>query len=125
MHGSFIAGIVMFAIVIQFLVRPRGTTEPLPAMAVNALVGFSLAASALSFFFLRNRVPRKNTDESANLYWTRASQSALIAWAPFEGAALAGLVAYMHNGSVAALVAAGIALLGLITFHPGRFERAM
>lgn len=122
-HASLVAGLILFAIVNYFLIRPQRTGS-LPASAVAILLGLSLAASALSFLVLRGRVPQRSTDESADLYWTRASAPAIIAWAPLEGAALLALVAYMLAGSTASLVVAAIALLGLIALHPGRLERA-
>ena len=122
-HGAFVAGVVLFAIVVYAIVRPQWTSEPLPRVAVTTLLGVSLAASALSLLFLRARVPRRSTDESADLFWTRASVPALIAWAALEGAALLGIINYLLNGSTAALGTAAIALFGLIALYPGQFER--
>jgi hypothetical protein len=123
-HASLAIGVVLFAIVNYFVVRPTMAAESVPPLVVNVLLGVSLAASALGVVVLRGRVPRRSTDESADLYWTRAMGPAIIGWAPLEGGALMSLVAYMLNGSVASLAVAGIALLGMIVLHPGHFERA-
>jgi hypothetical protein len=123
-HGAYVAGIVLFAVVTHFLIRPQRVGESVTPSLVLTLLGVALAAVALSVFVLRGRVPKKNSDESADLYWTRASAPALITWAPLEGASLLAIVAYMLSGSTASLGVGAVALLLLAALHPGHFERA-
>lgn len=126
LHGSFVAGVVLFAIVTVLLIRPQrdAAGESIPANVVYALVGVSLAASAISLLFLRRRVPQRSTTDSANLYWTTAASPALLFWFPFEAAGLLGVVAYMLSGSLLGLGAAAIGVLGLLVFNPWQLERA-
>jgi hypothetical protein len=123
-HGSFCVGILLFAAVNYFLIRPARAGESLAPAVLGALLGLSLAASAFGALVLRRRVPRRNTDESADLYWTTAAAPALLTWAPLEGGALIGLVAYLLDGSPAGLAVAAVALAGLIALNPGRLERS-
>ena len=124
LHGAFIFGIVMFAIVVHFLTRPAMAGETFPAAARNVLLGVSLAASALSLFVLRSRVPRRSREESADLYWTTATALALMAWMPLEAGALLGVVVYMLYGTPAGLAVAAVAVVGFLVLAPGRLERA-
>jgi hypothetical protein len=121
-HGSFVVGIVLFAIIVHFVTRPTMADVTVTRIVIGVLLAVSLAASGLALV-LRRRVPTRNTNESADLFWTTAATPALIAWAPLEGGALMGIVAYMLSGMPATLVVAGIALAGLIAFRPARFER--
>jgi hypothetical protein len=121
-HGSFVVGIVLFAIIVHFVTRPTMADVTVTPIVIGVLLAVSLAASGLALV-LRRRVPTRNTNESADLFWTTAATPALIAWAPLEGGALMGIVAYMLSGMPATLVVAGIALAGLIAFRPARFER--
>lgn len=122
-HASLTLGVIFFAIVVHFVVRPaREESAALPPVVVNVLLGLSLAASALSVV-MRRRVPRRSTNESADLFWTMAAGPALVTWAPLEAGALLGIVAYMLAGTPAALGVAGIALAGLLVFNPAQLER--
>jgi hypothetical protein len=123
LHGSFITGIILFFLIIELLIKRVGGERAFPPELTPVLIGVSFAASALSALWLRTRIPRRNTDESADLFWTNATQPAMIAWAPFEGAALAGLMAYMATFSPLALGAAAVGLLGLIVLNPWFLER--
>jgi hypothetical protein len=123
-HAAFAIGIILFAIVAHFVIRPsRAMITDLPPAVIGVALGISLAASGVSVV-MRRRVPRRNTDESADLFWTTASLPALLTWAPLEGGALLGIVVYLITDVPAALVVAGIALAGLIAFNPARLERA-
>ena len=122
-HASFIVGIVLFAIVTVLLIRPQRQDLSAPPNAIYALSGLSLALSALALF-LRGRVPRRNTTDSADLFWQNAAQRALTFWAPFEAAGLLGVVGYMLSGSQLALGAGALGVLGLLVFNPWRLESA-
>jgi hypothetical protein len=91
-------------------------------MIAPLLLGLSLCAIAAAFF-LRRRVPRRNTNESADLFWTTALAPALITWAPCEGAALLALFAYARTGQVVALGVAGIAVAIMVALNPVVLER--
>jgi hypothetical protein len=123
-HGSLIMGVVLFATVTVLIIRPQRPDVSVQPNVVYALAGVSLALSALSALFLRGLVPRRNTTDSADLFWQTAAQRAMMFWAPFEGAGLLGIVGYMLNGSPLALGAAAIGVLGLLIFGPWTLERA-
>lgn len=122
-HGSLIMGIVLFAIVTVTMIRPQRADIVLPPVALNALLGLSLAASAASLL-LRGRVPRRSTTDSPDLFWSTAFPKAMVVWAPLEAGALLGIVAYLLYGSTPGLALAAVALLGMIVLNPGRLERA-
>lgn len=123
-HASLIVGVLLFAAVSHFVMRPAMSDQPLPAVVTVALLAASLVATALAVLVLRPRIPRRSADESADLYWAAAATPALLAWAPLEAAAIMALVAYMLGASLIALGVAAVALLGMIALNPGRLERA-
>jgi hypothetical protein len=122
-HGSLIVGVVLFAIIVGLVVRPKRPDLSVPLNVAYALSGVSLAASLVPFF-LRRFVPRRNTTDSADLYWSNALPRAMVFWAPFEMAGVLGVVAYMLSGSPYGLGAAAIGVLGLLAFGPWHLERA-
>ena len=122
-HGAQIAGLLLFVTVLYFVIRPQMADQTLPPIALNAMLGVSVTATIVSLSLLRSRVPLKSTDETADLYWTRATGSALIVWVVLEGAALLAFVAYMFGGVMASLAAAAVALFGLVVTRPGYFEQ--
>lgn len=77
-----------------------------------ALLGVALAGCALSLLLSR-RVPRLSDGETADSFWERAGQPALISWALLEGAGLLGVVLYSQTGSTAAISVAAVAVLFL------------
>jgi hypothetical protein len=124
LHASLTLGVVLFGLVTHFVVRPARSEVAMEPIAINVLVGASLAITMLGALVMRPRVPRRNTDESADLYWTTATPSALMMWAVIEGGGLLGVVAYLLNGSLAAMIAAATSVAVLIALTPGRVERA-
>ena len=123
LHASFVTGVLLFVLVTHFLVRPSVAGErEFPPLVVRAMLGVSLAACAAGLF-LRRRIPRRSTDESANLFWTRATGPALISWAAVEGASLLSVIAYLRSGEQAALAVTGVALLVFIWLNPWNLER--
>jgi hypothetical protein len=122
-HASLAAGVLLFGAGVYFALRPNlASAAAPPAALISALIGFSVVACASSLVMLR-RVPRRSTDESANLFWTRATTPALVTWALVEGGSLMAIVAYVLSGSVAALAVAGVGLAGLIALNPRYIER--
>jgi NhaP-type Na+/H+ or K+/H+ antiporter len=123
LHLSFPVGIVLFALVTHFVVRPNRSDLPqLPMKVVWAIIAGSVAVSAVSVV-LRRRVPRRNTNESADLFWSTATAPALITWMPLEAGGLLGVIAYMLSGAPLAWLAVGIALAGFLAFNPASLER--
>jgi hypothetical protein len=122
-HGALVTGCVLFVLVTHFLVLPN-RADRLPPNVIYALLGGAALAVVLSFAVLRPRVPLKSTDESADLYWSRASVPALIAWSAAEAGALLSIVAYLLSGSGIALGASAFAIAALVALHPRALERA-
>lgn len=123
-HAAFAGGVAFVALGVHLGLRPQLKPEPLESSIVNVIVGLSLLVSAVALTLLRGRVPKKSTNESADLFWTRASLPALVSWAALEGGGLLAVVAYFLSGSTWALAAIGVALFGLLVISPGHFERA-
>jgi hypothetical protein len=123
-HGSFIMGIVLFAAVVQFLLKPAGNLPALPSNVLNALLGASVGVSILGLLLLRRRIPKRSTADSADLFWSTATAPLIIAMAPLEAGALLAIVAYMCGAPIIALGAAGIAILGMLSLYPGFFDRS-
>ena len=86
------------------------------------LLGVSLAGCALSLLLSR-RVPRRSNEETADSFWKRAAQPALISWALLEGAGLVAVVLYSQTGSTAAITVAAVAVSVLLLLNPAYFER--
>ena len=122
-HGSLILGVVFFALVVYFVVRPTRADATLPAVARSVLLSVSLTAAAMSLA-LRRRVPTRSREESADLFWTTAAAPALIAWASAESAGLLGVVLYMLDGTPLGLGVTAIAVAFLLVLAPARLERA-
>jgi hypothetical protein len=122
-HAALVGGCVMFALVTYFIVRPR-RSDTIPPHVLYAILSAAVAALTLSFTVLRRRVPLKSTNESSDLYWTRAATPALITWTVVESSVLLSIVAYMLSGSPIATGLFALALVSLISLHPGRLERA-
>lgn len=123
-HAALTSGVIIFAVISLLVLRPAMAEASMPPVVLGLLLALSLASSAFAVLVMRRRVPRRNTNESADLYWTTAATHALLTWAPLEAGALLGLVAHMLTGSSAALGVAAIALVGLIAVNPARLERA-
>ena len=121
-HGSLLVSVILFALTDLFILKGSAANIDVPILPY-VLAGISLASYAGSFLLLRRMIPLKNTDESSDLFWTRALTPALIAWAPLEGGALLGVVSHMVTGSQYGLGAAALGVLGLLALLPGRLEK--
>jgi hypothetical protein len=124
-HFSMISGVVLFALVAHFVMRPSMAADAgdLPATLVGGLLGVALIACAVSLL-LRRRVPQRTTDESADLFWATASAPAQITWAALEGAGLLSAFLYGRTGSPSAIGVAAIAVVLLLILNPARLARS-
>ena len=122
-HAALITGVLLFALVAHFVLRPTLAASPQfsPAL-VRALLGVAVTLCAVSLL-LRQRVPRKSTDESADLFWTRANTPAMVTWATIEGASLLAVFLYGQTSEPGAVGVAAIAVLIFVWINPGYFER--
>ena len=122
-HASLIAGIVLFALVTYFLVRPgMANAGDFTPGVVRILLAVAVGMCALTLLF-RRLVPRKSANESADLFWSRATRVAIATWQLSTGAGLLSVIVYMRSGDVTALAIAAIAVLFLLTMNPRSFER--
>lgn len=92
-----------------------------PSLA-NVVLGLCVVAFAGSLV-LRSRVPRRASDQSPDLFWTRASTPALLSWMPVDLASLAAVLVYADTGSPAAFAVWVVGALFLFMLKPGYFER--
>jgi hypothetical protein len=124
MHAALTSGVVLFALMAHFVLKPAMAQDAsFPPTISSALLVASLCACAVGLV-MRRRVPRRSTDQSADLFWTAASAPALITWALFEGASMLAVFDYARTGQAAALVVAAIGVALMLAFHPARLERA-
>ena len=122
-HASMIGGILLFAFICHFLLRPLLVGDELiPPRVALVLLGVSLAVGAIALF-LRTRVPRRSTADSPDLFWSTATMPALVTWALLEGAAMLALFVYAATSSVAALAIAGVAVLLYALLNPWYLEK--
>ena len=122
-HASLIVGVVLFGLVTHFVPAPEPTSATmLPDALVKALPVVTVAACAL-VFFLRRMVPRRAPDDSADLFWSRATVPAMTMWAPLEGVCLLDVLVYWRNGSQTALVLAILAVALFVFLSPASLER--
>ena len=122
-HAALVTGVILFGLVAHFLLR-KTTADfgQIPPLAINALLGLSLCACAVSLL-LRRRVPQRATDESADLFWTKATTPAMVMWASLEAPCLLTIYLYMRTGSPSAIGVAAVAVVLFIILNPGYLER--
>ena len=122
-YAALVSGVCLFALVSHFALRPAmGGSTQLPSTLVPALLGVALAACALSLL-LRRRIPRRSTDESADLFWSGAVTPALITWAAVEGAGLLSVLLYALTGAQSAIAVAAVAIILFLSLNPTFLER--
>ena len=122
-HGAMGAGLVLFAIVAHFILKPNrppyaGGLDRLLPMLLGLSLGLCVGGILLSM-----RVPRPLDDETAGAFWRRAAQPALVTWALIEGAGILAVVLYAQTGSTAAIAVAIVAVVIFGLLNPGYFER--
>jgi len=124
-HAAMITGVLLFALVAHFQLRPTMTTpngmsEP---GVQRTMLGVALGLCAVALL-LRRRVPRRSANDSADSYWSSdARPAAMIMWAPLEGACLSSIVLYANTGTPAAIAVLAIGLALFITLNPAALER--
>ena len=121
-HGSMIVGVVLFALVTHFVIRPQRTVPPLASNILMTLLTVAIFLSLVGFG-LRFRMPKRSPDDSADLFWSTAVTPMLIAMAPFEAAGLLSVVAYLLGAPITALGVAAVAVIGMLSLYPGFFDR--
>lgn len=123
MHAAMVTGVLLFAIVGHFQLRPTmANAGVFPPATVNALLGVALGACVLAVL-LRRRVPQKSRDDSSDSYWTTARTPAMLMWAPLEGACLLSVVLYVNTGAQSAIAVLAIAVVLFIALNPASLER--
>jgi FtsH-binding integral membrane protein len=120
-HRALATGIILYAIVAQFVVLPNANTSGNLATMIPMLLAVALALCALPML-LKNRVPRPSEGESASAFWLRGASPALVTWTPLEAAALLCVTLYSHTGSKAAIAVAALAVIIMLLLRPGYFE---
>lgn len=121
-HGALVAGVLLFAIVGHFVLKPVSVDSGGLASTNRVLLGLSLGACVLSLLF-RGGVPKRSSDESADLFWNAAGPFAIRVWAALEAASLLAVLVYTWTRSISAVAVAAVALLLFIVMNPGYFER--
>jgi hypothetical protein len=122
-HAAMVTGVILFALVMHFVVRPGMVDSgDFPAVALPGLLSLSLAGCGLSLL-LRRRVPQRGSDESADLFWTKAATPALLTWAPLDAACLVAVLTYALTGSQSAIAVAAVAVLLFAALNPAYLER--
>ncbi|HEY2852830.1 MAG TPA: hypothetical protein VGJ18_08300 [Gemmatimonadaceae bacterium] len=122
-HAAMITGVVLFALVAHFVMRPSmtGATDISPDIQ-RLLPGVALGAALVSLL-LRSRVPRRSATESPDSFWLKASSPALVMWAIAEGAGLLSVFLYGVVGAQSGIGIAAIAVVIMIMLRPGRLEK--
>jgi hypothetical protein len=123
-HAGQVAGVVLFGFVAHFVMRPSmaDSGEVSPAL-LPILLGLALAACVVSIV-MRRRIPRRSTNDSADLFWTKASTPALLTWAPLEAAGLLAVLSDALFGYQPAIAIATVAVVGLIALAPPFLKRS-
>ena len=122
-HGSLLTGVLLFAIVGHFLLRPTlsGGTA-LPSALVAGLLGLCLVLFIVALMLVK-RVPRRSSDASLDLFWSTAVTPAMIAWVPLQAAGLIAVFLYAETGSSPAIAIAAVAVVLMAVLRPRHFER--
>lgn len=122
-HLAMIGGVLLFAIVGHFVLRPAlASSAELSPVILRSVLGITLGACVVSFL-LRQRIPKRSTHESADLFWTTAAGPALITWGSVEAASLLAVFLYAWTGRAEALAVAAIAVVVLVAHNPAALEK--
>jgi hypothetical protein len=124
-HAAMITGVLLFALVAHFVLRPTMTTPNgmSSPTVVRTMLGVALGACAVALL-LRRRVPRRSADVSADSYWSSdARPAAMLTWAPLEAASLMSIVLYANTGAPGAIAVGAIAVVLFIVLNPASLEK--
>jgi hypothetical protein len=122
-HAAMIIGVVAFALVVHFVVRPSSTSAMDISPDIQRLLAGVALGGALVSLLLRWRVPRRSANESPDSFWLKASTPALAMWAVAEGAALLSVFLYGYAAVPSGIGIAAIAVVIMLMLRPGRLER--
>lgn len=122
MYAAMVAGLLLIAIVLHFMFRPTATSGDRAEVVTRVFLGISLGASALALL-LRRRIPRRSTDESAELFWATASLPTFRMWMPLELGSLIAVAVYSVTGSFASLGVAALVVFLFLVLNPAYLER--
>jgi hypothetical protein len=118
LHASQVIGVVLLAVVGRVVLRAQYVASPpLPDVVLNAVLAASLAAIALAFV-VRTRVPKRVSDESADLFWKRATSMAIVTWGILEVAGMLAIFAYVRAGSQTGAALTAAAVLAMLLLNP-------
>jgi hypothetical protein len=110
LYGALAAGVLLYAAVLVFALRPVGAAETSTALRVGWLVvavGVTLLAGVV-----RQRVRAAPGGDPSR------ATSALLVWAAVEGQALLGLTGYLLSGDRLLLVLPLVLFVYLFLRHP-------
>jgi hypothetical protein len=124
MHAALVAGVVLAAGVVAFLIQSKRIPPLLPGGVATIVAALSLVQLVVAAGFLRRRIPERGIGEESQSYWAAPEHrgAAIVLWAVTEGAALLGLIGYFLTGALAPAVVAGIAIVTLAFFQPSHLE---
>ena len=122
-HLALVTGVILFALISHFVLRQTmaDSIEVSPNL-LQILLAVALLACAASLL-LQRRIPRRQRDVSADLFWTTAMAPAMIMWLAIDMASLLSVILYALTGSQAAIGIASIAVILFVIQNPARLER--
>jgi hypothetical protein len=122
-HLALVTGVILFALISHFVLRQSlGNSHEVSPNLLLILLALAVLACAASLLLLR-RIPRRQRDVSADLFWTTAATPALTMWMAIDMAGLLCVFLYALTGSQAAIGIASIAVVLFIIQNPARLER--
>lgn len=121
-HGSLIAGVVLFLLVTAWVHR---VSPPTPVPVSGQLltdVGLGiLAVGLLALKFLPRPDPTPAPGQTADQWWTTSQSRLIVRWAVVEGGCLVNAVLWFIGGDRVSLLAAIAGLAILLSLRPGRY----
>ncbi|HET9368936.1 MAG TPA: hypothetical protein VFO19_01765 [Vicinamibacterales bacterium] len=123
LHTALALGQLMLAGVLEFVRRQTGVLiDDLPAIGLW-MAGLSAMTIAVAALVLRPRVPRREPNVAAPVFWNQHSMNRVIQlWVVLEGATVFALVAYFLTGVVPAILVAAAGVLIFAFVRPAYFE---
>ena len=125
-HGIILGGCLLVAIALSVVMRARGGPMihgATASLAEYLTAGFALVALIVAVQVIRPRLPEASGTGSE--YWTPANRGrAILLWGVLDAAITTGVVGHFLTGGFAPIVAAGLAVLALAWYSPGRISSA-